>query len=126
MLFSFFFMTAQEMLSQQLLPWVSVECSGLIPECNVVFCKLYQHLLQDFFSASAHCSWSHSSYTPYCLHLMPPICPEPKMYCVREAVNTLFIYFFKNSIRVVILQKKKELLFVTGLGVNQSISYINK
>lgn len=46
------------------------------------FSKLYQHLLQALFSVSAGYSCSHSSYTPYCLHLMPPICAEPEIYAV--------------------------------------------
>lgn len=55
------------------------------------FGKLYQHLLQALFSVSAGYSCSHSSYTPYCLHLMLPICAEPEIFAITRVGNVSFL-----------------------------------
>lgn len=70
------------------LPWGQHQTFGIHPtKCNVASCKLYQHLLRGFSAASARRSCSHSSYTPRCLHLMPPICPEPSIHSFIHSVR---------------------------------------
>lgn len=100
------------------------ECSIIPGVISCCFCKLYRHLPQAFSSVSAHCSWSHSSYTPYCLHLMPPICTEQKWVLSQTLHASLTIKVTQKYLSFKRERKKIGLIaFFVLLCMNEPIGF---